>query len=246
MFAGTPAALISCNLERCLQCSVCLISFQSAQDKTPAAHWGTARSWEALRSSNGRALAVALGWLCARVLGSALSTSTGSLLWETLLLRALKDSISEMPGSREAEDFSSCGPYRQLQPGTREIPLESEALWVWSALCCLTPGSCVMFSQLESVGRGKMVAGSGCCILHTGGVLLFTTVQLRLHPGSEVLQVRGLLKICSCHLTNWCEVQSILSYVHAFSGGIKQDKTLFFIRNLNFLRFLNSYERWRC
>lgn len=67
----------------------------------------------------GEAPAVTLGWLCAPVLGSALSTSTGGvsdhIVWETLGFRAPKDSVPEMPASWEAEEFSGCGPHGHLQ-----------------------------------------------------------------------------------------------------------------------------------
>lgn len=90
---------------------------------------------------------------------------------------------------------------------TCEILLEPNSLSGLVSLSFhLTRGSCVMFNQLQSVGGGKMVSGSGCCMFHTRGVLLFTAAQACSHPWSEVLQVRGLLKICSCHYMNRCEI----------------------------------------
>lgn len=109
-----------------------LINIQSAQDaQCPShlagdsgdAHSDTAEFWEALPSSVGTAPGEDPG--VALHPSSRLSSLhqhqdhcggvSDQVVWEMLCFRALKNSVPEMPGSWEAEEFSSRGPCKPPQ-----------------------------------------------------------------------------------------------------------------------------------
>ena len=117
------------------------------------------------------------------------------VVWETLCFRALKGSVTEMPGSWEAEEFSCCGPCRpppKLE--TSEIPHEPDSPL---GLVCSVPSETWQLCHVQPAAGG--VGGKNglwvrmLYITHQGSNAVYYSVvmlssQVRSTTGQRVIK----------------------------------------------------------